>query len=137
LNPLQPPEVEYMARYGDEFTVRGLGDKAKQPLTDMMAELQRVRAMQAGLQAGGKKLPAMASEWANNLGERLLASAEAGQREAGAELTASAKLSAAEPKLLAIVGDAKQPEGPRAAACAALVAIDPAKHMAVLSRLVL
>src|SRR5207249_1743203 len=64
LDPLQPAEVEFIARHGDDSTVRNLIEKAKQPKPDMMAELQRFRAAQAGLQAGGKKLPTSAAEWA-------------------------------------------------------------------------
>jgi putative heme-binding domain-containing protein len=137
LDPLQPSEVEFIARHGDDSTVGGLVEKAKQPKPDIMAEMLRFRATQAGLQASGRALPRVATEWGANLAGRLLESKDAGQREAGAELSGSAKLLAMQPQLLTIANDAKQPEGPRAAACAALVAIDPTKHMAVLSRLVL
>jgi putative heme-binding domain-containing protein len=136
LDPMQPAEVEFIARHGSESTVQTLIEKAKQPKPDVMAELARFRATQAGLQAGGKPLLKAAADWAADLAGRLLDSMDAGQREAGGELAGSVKIASLQPRLLTIAGDTKQPEGPRAAAYAALVAVDGSKHLPLLSKVV-
>jgi putative heme-binding domain-containing protein len=136
LDGFLPPEVEFIARHGSTSAVAELITKSKDVKSDIMAELQRLRAVQSGLQAAGKALPATGHDWALNLSERLLDSKDPAPREAGAELAGSVKLESLEPKLLAILNDAKQPEGPRAGSAAALAAINSAKHMALLSKLV-
>ncbi|MFL5339292.1 MAG: c-type cytochrome, partial [Gemmataceae bacterium] len=136
LQSAQPPMnqtqslVQFIARQGGEQT-RDAVVKFGQGRGDLREQVGLLQAVQRGLQERGSGLTPPAKAWAEELTGKLLASADAGLKQAGAEVAGSARVASAQPRLREIALDRKAGDGPRGAAFAALVTLD-ASNVALL-----
>lgn len=127
--------VYFIARYGKERAVRIVLEMG-QANPDFRRQVDVFRAFYRGTQERGTGLPPAAREWAGTLTATLLDSSDSGLRQVGAELVGSIRLTSKEPELLALAADASAGDGPRAAALAALAALDARKHAATIGAVV-
>jgi putative heme-binding domain-containing protein len=134
----KPPEgdagvtlVRHVARYGSKETTGSLLVLLRQA-AGPERQYALFRAFEQGTQERGGTLTDEARLWATDLAGRLLASSKAGEVTSGITLAGALRLTDTQARLADIAGSAKAPENQRVAALNSLVAIDPAKHVALL-----
>jgi putative heme-binding domain-containing protein len=128
--------LHHVARYGGDEGLRAVmalarGDRPD----DLRHQVELLKAVQQGTQERGGQLPAAARAWAQELGPRLLAAREPELVQAAADLAGSLRLVALEGSLTMAVGRRELGDGPRTAACSALVTLDSRKNLPVLAKL--
>jgi putative heme-binding domain-containing protein len=136
----EPPEirttmVRHVARFGNKATRADLlelvkSDRAR-PLVEQAAAF---RAVEGGTQERGLRLAADARAWGEALTDRLLASKNAHEIQAGIELAGLLKHDRHQAKLAALALSGSTAEDLRASALNALAAIDADKYAATLGR---
>jgi putative heme-binding domain-containing protein len=128
--------VHHIARYGSPQAVQSLLTFA---LRDRSAKLRHqvslFKAIQQGTQERGGKLNEAASRWAEELARSLLDASDADMVVSGAELAGSMQMVTLQEPLVALANKRNRSEAERKAAVDALMAINPAKHISLLDRL--
>jgi putative heme-binding domain-containing protein len=127
--------VRHVARYGTKITTDSLLGVLRQARERPEWQFALFQAFEQGTQERGGSLSAEARECATDLAHRLLASTRPREVTAGITLAGSLRLTSAQEKLIALAESPKAPEPQRVAALNSLVAIDAAKHVAVLGRI--
>ncbi len=128
--------VHHIARYETEPDFEGklVGHLRNAHAADLMLQAALYKATQHGLQERGARQPEVVTAWAQDLAKRLLASPRSKELLAGVEVAGLVK-SEAMFGLVAELAGKKGPEANRRAAVSALVAIDPARAVAPLARI--
>jgi putative heme-binding domain-containing protein len=127
--------VHHVARYGSEPVVGALLEFCpEQSPAQPRQQAGLFKAIQQGTEERGAPLPEAARHWADQLAGQLLKSKLPEDIQAGAELAKSLKLGTAQDRLATVAEQKTAPEAQRQAAFEALLAIDAARHMALLGR---
>jgi putative heme-binding domain-containing protein len=125
----------HIARYGDEKTTEGMVLVArKQRPADLDRQYNLYRAIERGTLDRGKPISAEARKWGTGLAEKLLASKDAGQVQAGITLAGSLRLEGQQERIAAVLQNRQSTEGQLLAAIDALTAIDPSRHVSLLGK---
>jgi putative heme-binding domain-containing protein len=127
--------VRHVSRHGTKPTADALLAVLRQGGTTPERQFALFQAFEQGTQERGGTLSAEARQWATDLAQRLLASANGNEVTAGITLAGSLRLASAQDRLIALAGSVKGPEPQRLAALNSLVVIDPTKHVALLGRI--
>lgn len=122
--PKLPATVEHVARYGTEDVRDRVATIAAQA-KDWRMQLAVVIALRKGVAARGQGLRPAEQQFAAAVVTSGLSDADAKNVEASCELAGGLKLAASRPQLAALANDRNRPETVRAAAFAALLALDP------------
>jgi putative heme-binding domain-containing protein len=130
--------VHHAARYAaPELQPELVAFARKDKPDDLRHQAGLLRAIQQGMQERGAPLADEARQWAEPLAGKLMAAPQGDLQMLGIELAKNLKLGLAQEALLAVVGRRELNEDPRrAAAAAALVAIDAKAHVASFGKLV-
>jgi putative heme-binding domain-containing protein len=127
--------VNHIARYAAEGSLPDLVLFARR---DRAAGLQHhlalFKAMQQGLQARGAPLSTPVRQWGEDVARILLASNLDNDVVAGIELSGSLRMETARDLMVGLAGDDTAPEVQRAAALAALLALDAGRYIPVVGR---
>jgi putative heme-binding domain-containing protein len=127
--------VHHIARHGSKQTTTELlyFIEASEP-NNLGRQVALLRALERGAQERGAALDSGARTWAAALTKRLLASKQASELQAGVELVGSLRLEEQQSGVAELAATATTPEPVRAAALAALNALDARKNAAVLGK---
>lgn len=127
--------VQHVARYGQAAQAEGLLDYARgDRAASLMHQVALFKTIQQGIQARGAPLSADGRAWGERLTRFLLTSQEDQEVVTGIELGSSLKMERVGDICAALVADKQFSEVQRTAAMAALVTIDPKKHVTLLAR---
>lgn len=127
--------IRHIARHGADSSVDSLVSFARKEYgKNAPAQAMLLRAIHQGTQERGGRLTQSAQQWADQLCQRLLTSANAGEVLAGVELAQQLRLPSAAEELSKIVAAEQRPDEPRGKAAAALAAIAPAEHIDTLAK---
>jgi len=122
--------AQHIARYGAPVEGTDLLLWAKEKYSkDLSLQAALFRAVQQGRQESGRPLQAAERAWAEDLTHKLLASSDAAHIQGGIDLAAALEVRSVQPMLWDIVLASKAPEAQRKSAVAALIKIDPEKHL--------
>jgi putative heme-binding domain-containing protein len=102
---------------------------------DLTLQASLVGALKQGAQERGLRLGSALPAWAGELAGKLLASRQDSEVAAGIDVAGMLRVAAAQDRLVAVLRSKKAPEAQRRAAAAALVAIDPARHVGLLGQI--
>jgi putative heme-binding domain-containing protein len=127
--------VRHVARHGTKATTDALLGALRQGGVTPERQFTLFQAFEQGTQERGGTLSTEARQWATDLAQRLLASANGNEVTAGITLAGSLRLASAQDRLVALADSVKGPEPQRLAALNSLVVIDPVKHVALLGRI--
>ncbi len=139
----EPPQlwelrVHHVARHGNEEMRAALLDTIRERAgKNVEFRGHAVKALVQGIQERGGQLNDAERRWVDENILRLLDSARADQLQDGIDLAGGLKLAPAQPALLGIAKNPQQPEPQRKSAIAALVNIEPRKHIGPLTHLLL
>jgi putative heme-binding domain-containing protein len=129
--------VHHVARHGAPDTVSALVALARGDRPDDLGRQAALfRAVERGTQERGAALGEAARAWGAGLVDRLLASRQPGELQAGAELAGTLRLEGRQGFLAELATRAAAPEGARAAALNALAAFDAGRHADTLGQVV-
>jgi putative heme-binding domain-containing protein len=135
-----PPHIldvmRHIARYGRPGAARAIRTivQGKRP-HDFVFQASVVRAIQQGDQERGVKSDAVLTAWADELTSKLLASKQPSEIQAGIELADKLHVGSAQSALMNLLRDRQLPEAQRRSAAAALTAIEPSAHLALLGHI--
>jgi putative heme-binding domain-containing protein len=123
--------VHHIARYGAAPVTASLLEFVRRHRRDDLGlQAALARALDQGTQERGGKLDVAARTWAEGLVGRLLAAADAGTVQAGADLVGALRLEKYMPRLQELAASTAA-EGPRQAALTALMTLDARRNAAV------
>jgi putative heme-binding domain-containing protein len=133
---------ERVAEYVEHISRHGRTDPAEQIRAyargrhgkDLVLQAMLIRAIRRGAEARKREPGPALNDWARDVAGRLLASQQGNEVQAGIELAEKLRVGVAQTRLAALLADRKASGGQRRGAAAALAAIDPARHVALLGR---
>lgn len=130
--------VHHISRHAtDEMRVTLLKTLRELTSIDESRTVPAIRAIIQGTQERGGQLKVDERRWAQDTVVRLLDSNASKPLQDGIDLAGAMRLFEAQPALLGISKNPERPEAQRKSAIAALVAIEPRKHVEPLARLLL
>jgi putative heme-binding domain-containing protein len=128
--------AHHVARYGTSEATKDLLHLARSKLAgDLGTEAALFKAAYQGTQERGDALGTAQRRWVEDLVGRLLASSDAALTAAGTEWAGTLKIGAAEDALLRLATDRKLAAARRKNVLAALLSIQPEKHVVFASRI--
>jgi putative heme-binding domain-containing protein len=129
--------VHHVARHGAPDVLAALVAFARENRPDDLGRQAGLfRAVERGTQERGAKPDEAARAWGVALADRLLASRQPGELQAGVELVGTLRLEDRQAALADLATRPGAPDGARAAALNALAALDVARHAGTLGRVV-
>ena len=128
--------LHHIARHGNRDVVaEAIYVARRKRQEDPVFQASLVQALHRGTQERGGSFPPDALAWAGELVDRLLASPESRQTQAGVDLVGQLRLEGKRPHLMALANDRSKTDAHRGAALSALVAIGPREQVGLLGQL--